>query len=175
MLYVVTFIFDALLAYEISKKIYDVWAMNQIMDQPPYTMEMAFSSPEFWIIIFAGFIAYVIWGLVFDFTMDNYAEMTSNVKTIARIKNEIERIVQKLNNLHAQHAQITNAIVKIDGKIETLRNELEHNVTYNTDQIIQEVNNFFNGWIAYMTLVVKPEDEKENARSVKELAISIFK
>ena len=42
---------------------------------PEYTISMAFQSVNFWMIIFAGFIVYLIWGFVFDFIMESHSKM----------------------------------------------------------------------------------------------------
>src|SRR5690606_33215386 len=87
-LFAVTFIFDAILAYQIEKKIYEI---QKTPDSPPFDLKIAFSSVEFWGIIFAGFIVYIIWGLVFDFIMkeyDNFDKIKSFIRTkIEDIKN----------------------------------------------------------------------------------------
>ena len=68
-LYIVTFIFDCILAYQIEKKIYD---FEKTLNSPPFDLPIAFRKVEFWGIIFAGFVVYIIWGLVFDFIMKEY-------------------------------------------------------------------------------------------------------
>jgi hypothetical protein len=81
-LFIVTFIFDSILAYQIERKIYD---FDKTLTSPPFDLKIAFSSVEFWGIIFAGFVVYIIWGLIFDFTMkeyDNIDKIESNPKTL---------------------------------------------------------------------------------------------
>jgi len=80
LLLIVTFIFDVILAYEIEKKIYDV---EKTFDSLPFDLKIAFTKNQFWEIIFAGFIVYIIWGLVFDFVMKEHREKD-------KIKNEQE-------------------------------------------------------------------------------------
>ncbi|MEI7486911.1 MAG: beta-carotene 15,15'-monooxygenase [Chryseobacterium sp.] len=79
-LFVVTFIFDAILAYEIESKLYE---LNKTFESPPFDLKIAFTKNQFWGIIFAGFIVYIIWGLVFDFVMKEHREKD-------KIKNEQE-------------------------------------------------------------------------------------
>ena len=67
-LYLLTFLFDGLLAYQIEKKIYE---FNKTITSEPYDLKIAVTEAEFWMIIFAGFVVYIIWGLVFDFVMKN--------------------------------------------------------------------------------------------------------
>lgn len=167
-LYVVTFIFDALLAYEISEKMYNYWTINQLTECPPYSIKMATVSATFWIIIFAGFIAYVIWGLVFDFTIDSYEEKSSNSKTIKRIQNEINNISNKIEEKKLEISKIKNDNISIDGEIKALQHQIDSTFSYDSNEIKKEINNFFNGWIAYMSLAGKTNDEKAEATKVKD-------
>ena len=70
MLFVVTFLFDAILAYLIDEKIYN---LNKRFEDPEFSLGYAIQDPSFWVIIFAGFVSYIIWGLVFDFVMKEEA------------------------------------------------------------------------------------------------------
>lgn len=87
-LYIITFIFDSLLAFLITKNAYTWEAASSLGDLPPYTVSLALSRPDFWVVIFAGFVAYVIWGLVFDSTMDSYEDITTNSREIREQKNK---------------------------------------------------------------------------------------
>ena len=165
-IYAVTFVFDALLAYEISKKIYDIEILTKLGDFPEYTVEMAFQSPEFWIIIFAGFIAYVIWGLVFDFTMGAYADSISNKSHIEQLKKEIERKEIQLNAIKNRIQLIEQGITEINNDICNLNSRISNTVSINWDVIKQELNNFYQGWLGYMTLVNKSDIEIAKSKEV---------
>ena len=67
-LVVVTFIFDFIIAYAIVKEIYNIMIGGLFQEMPPMDIAMAFKEVNFWIIIFAGFVVYIIWELVFSFT-----------------------------------------------------------------------------------------------------------
>ena len=84
---IITFIFDALLAFQIEKKIYD---FEKTPSSADFDFQIAFSKPEFWTIIFAGFIVYIIWGLVFDFIMKEY-ENFDKIKSFIRTHKENRR------------------------------------------------------------------------------------
>ncbi|OPB52762.1 beta-carotene 15,15'-monooxygenase, partial [Elizabethkingia anophelis] len=68
-LFLITFTFDVILAYQIDEKIYKI---GKTTESPDFNIKYAFISPSFWGIIFAGFIVYIIWGLVFDFIMKEH-------------------------------------------------------------------------------------------------------
>ena len=59
-LVLVTFVFDAILAYEITEKIYNIKAENSFQEMPEYNFDLAFQDVNFWLIIFAGFVVYLI-------------------------------------------------------------------------------------------------------------------
>ena len=167
MLYIVTFVFDALLAFEISEKMY-----IPTLDAPNYLMSMAFESPNFWVIIFAGFIAYVIWGLVFDFTMDSYAEMTAGLSTkkecnkaIDEIKKQIAVEEQSINSCNA-------AIASKKCDIASLRSKITNGVAYDTNAIKRELNNFFQGWISYMKQIGASSHDISDARAQLDAVIA---
>lgn len=166
-LYVITFIFDALLAFEISEKMY-----NPTLDAPNYTMSMAFESPNFWVIIFAGFIAYVIWGLVFDFTMDSYAEMAEGATTIKECEKSIEDLNKQIDQEQESINQNESKIDSLKKEIANLNAKIANEFVYDTNGIKKDLNSFFQGWISYMTQIGAKNHEISNARSQLDTVIS---
>lgn len=167
-LYVVTFIFDALLAFSISKKMYDAWVLNQMGEYPPYSWKLAFGEADFWIIIFSGFIAYVIWGLVFDFTMDSYSEKTENKNLIVRLNKDIDALKGKINQSKERQQTSNQMITQRKSEIRGVEYELEMGVAIDVLKIQKEINNFMSGWLAYMSLMAMPQSEQEEAKRVSE-------
>src|SRR5690554_4195773 len=94
-LFAVTFVFDALLAYYIDQKIFDL----EKMPGEEYNLEIAYQSAGFWIIIFAGFVVYIIWGLVFDFVMKEHENMDKIAVFIKGKKKEREILKDKVTEL----------------------------------------------------------------------------
>jgi predicted nucleic acid-binding Zn-ribbon protein len=123
-LLLITFLFDALLAYQIEKKIYD---FNKTLNSPPYDLKIALTEAEFWMIIFAGFVVYIIWGLVFDFIMKEY-ENIDKIKVF--IKNKKEEIIN-----------LKNSKVTIDKKIEDFRHKMTE-VNGKISEIQAQINGF---------------------------------
>jgi len=137
-LFITTFLFDALLAYQIEKKIYE---FNKTLDSAPYNLEIALEQAEFWMIIFAGFVVYVIWGLVFDFVMKEYENM-DKIRVFIRAKKEqlvnLEFLksenTDKINDFK-QKVVSTNGIIsqlqsKIDGFIFPIKEYLHYHNQY---------------------------------------------
>ncbi|CAM4255123.1 beta-carotene 15,15'-monooxygenase [Zobellia nedashkovskayae] len=91
LLFITTFIFDALLAYLIDEKLYN---LNKTFEDPDFSIAVAFSSPSFWVIIFAGFVSYIIWGLVFDIVMKEHADKDKIENYISSLESEIKNLLQ---------------------------------------------------------------------------------
>lgn len=161
LLYFITFCFDALLAFEISQKMF-----IPSPTEPVYTMEMAINSPNFWVIIFAGFIAYIIWGLVFDFTMESYEEMTNGSTTIKRFEQEIIALQNQIRQLDVKIGEKDTAITSLQNEIARLEHSLRSSTWYDITIIKNCLNEFFGGWLGYMTLVGKTESEKNEATAI---------
>lgn len=138
-LYAITFIFDAILAYQIEMKIYNI---ERTPDSPIFDTSIAFTKVEFWGIIFAGFVVYIIWGLVFDFIMkeyDNFDKIKSFIRSRREnIKNcelNITKLISKLN-------PIKEEISGIEGKIDDLQRTIDgfifsnkHYLTYHAEYV----------------------------------------
>jgi|TARA_R110000744_G_scaffold295735_1_gene405757 hypothetical protein len=94
LLFITTFIFDALLAYLIDEKLYN---LNKTFEDPEFSLSVAFSSPSFWVIIFAGFVSYIIWGLVFDIVMKEHADKDKIENYVKSLEDEIKNLIQTVN------------------------------------------------------------------------------
>jgi hypothetical protein len=156
-LYLLTFLFDALLAYQIEKKIYE---FNKTLDSLPYNLQIAIGEAEFWMIIFAGFVVYVIWGLVFDFVMKEY-ENLDEINVFIRGKQDkmADLLIEKSENKDKviefrQKVVVTNGIIselqtKIDGFVFPVKEYLLYH------------NQYKEGWYqAIGTEIALPHTEK---------------
>jgi len=141
-LFIVTFLFDGLLAYQIEKKIYD---FNKTPDSLPYNLKIALGEAEFWMIIFAGFVVYIIWGLVFDLTMKEH-------ENLDKIKGHIRTQLEEIKRLEISKTEIAEEIntlrkrtVEISGKIEELQAVVDGFVI-NLKEYLLYHNQYKEGW-----------------------------
>jgi uncharacterized protein YlxW (UPF0749 family) len=125
-LVVVTFIFDFIIAYAIVKEIYNIKIGGLFQDMPPMDISMAFQEVNFWIIIFAGFVVYIIWGLVFDFTMKEYEKMDkvryaikNEEQKLPDYKTECKRLKEKISNLQTEKSSNQGEIDKLKIQLES--------------------------------------------------------
>jgi hypothetical protein len=160
-LILVTFIFDVIIAFEICEKIYNIKKNNSFQDIPDYTFGIAFQSINFWLIIFAGFVVYIIWGLVFDFTIEAH-EKQDKVRIVIEqkeleIKNtdeEIEKLNAVLNQLEETKAKNTTEIKRLD--------QLIDHTTIIPKEFEIYLFHFMKGWIHWMEA-----NQKMNERMIE--------
>lgn len=156
-LYLLTFSFDALLAYQIEKKIYD---FNKTLNSPPYNLRIALGEAEFWMIIFAGFVVYVIWGLVFDYVMKEYENM-DKIRMFVRAKREELMHLEKTRNENIEKIkEFKQQLATILGKIATLQAKIDGFV-FPVKEYLNYHNQYREGWYqAINTELALPHKEK---------------
>lgn len=145
----VTFFFDCIIAYKIGKFLYDIEGLWKEQSEL-YSFNMAIGDINTWAVIFCGFIAYIIWGIVFDMAMTAYSKLDLN-------REEIKAIDKKIQNIKDDNAQINDQIAEFNKQISNCKNsvsslmaKLSNNVHINFNVIRQEMTNFYNGWITQM-------------------------
>jgi hypothetical protein len=166
-LVITTFIFDFIIAYEIVEKIYEIKRGGSFEQMPEMTIGMAVQQINFWLIIFAGFVVYIIWGFVFDLVMQEHAKLDKVRHAIrtreAKIKDyktECKKIKEEISSLEKQKSSN-------DGEIHKHQVELENPIIYFND-VKEDINNFFTGWLNYMTGAGKQEPEIVLCTSIKD-------
>jgi len=164
-LVLVTFIFDSIIAYEITKKIYDALALNSLNELPEYKISMAFQDVNFWLIIFAGFVVYIVWGMVLSFVSDGYKEfdnvrsaIINRRKKILELKNDIGTFKPEINDLK-------NEIIKLDSDIKNIDSTIG-GIPFNRKEFERIVNEFVAGWMRYLAKSKEPESRLREAELV---------
>jgi hypothetical protein len=157
-LFTITFLFDGLLAYIIEKKIYD---FNKTPDSPAYNLKIALEQAEFWMIIFAGFVVYIIWGLVFDFVMKEHENM-DKIRVFIRGKKEelinLEKI--KLENSNKIN-DFKQKVISINGTIRELQSKIDGFI-FPVKEYLNYHHQYKEGWYqAIGTEIALPYREKE--------------
>lgn len=146
---VVTFFFDFIIAYEIVKKIYDLQALNSLEDLPAYHFSMAFSDINFWLIIFAGFVTYLIWGLLFEKFMTDNRKRDHAGEQVRIRQREIEERQKEIRSLEAE---ADGLMKQVHGK-EKERSQAEaelNSVFFRPREVEYVVFHFMSGWMQYI-------------------------
>ena len=167
-LYLITFLFDCFLAYKISASMYEVLKAGSLEDSPSYTLSMASGNVDFWIVIFCGFVAYIIWGLVFSFVMKNYEDLHKNTSVINQINSNIQDLSNQIAKLKTNTTTLKNEIAKLKGEVKKIENSLSQGIVIDWNEIKTALSAFNQGWIAFMTLQNMPATEIEEVSNIYE-------
>ena len=123
-LFIITFVFDAILAYQIDEKLNN---LTRNIDSPEFNINIAFKDVNFWAIIFAGFVVYIIFGLVFDFVMKEYNERDKVKMVMRKIESKIDTEEKKIDieekkidEIKKEIRSLKEKIAKNEGRIEEL-------------------------------------------------------
>ncbi len=149
-LIVVTFIFDAILAYEITEKLYELKRAGSFETMPEYNLSMAIGSVAFWVIIFSGFLVYLIWGLVFDFTMASYQGMNKVAVKVNALRSTQRIHRQEIDMERSKLSEIEGNKRNIELQLTDWRNKLG-TVVFDKINLALEIANFFSGWLIYVS------------------------
>jgi len=148
-----TLIFDVLLAFFVEKKL---WQLNVIDENAKFGFNEAIQSQEFWLIIFLGFIAYLIWGFIFDFVMEEHKEK-DKVKNAIRKRHEqivihkehIQDNVTKIDELKEFIRSVKEQISDARGRIETLQRIIDGTIIPTAEYKLYATE-YMQGWLTFM-------------------------
>lgn len=164
MLVLVTFLFDAILAFEITEKIYNIKKENSFEKIADYTTAMAIANYGFWLIIFAGFVVYLIWGFVFDFIMDAYGKMDKVRVAVQEKTKQIDLAESELKDLEVQIDKMNHSIAEHKKEMNKLQAILNSCVV--PKEFEQDIYQFMTGWLSWMKGSGKSQDELNEAEAV---------
>lgn len=149
----ITLLFDVLLAFFVEKKL---WELNVVDEGAKFGFKEAMQSQEFWLIIFLGFIAYLIWGFIFDFVMEEHKEKD-------KIKNEVRKRQEQIT-IHREQVKENNAfsdeqkgfirgikeqIAKAKGRIEELQRIVDGTIIPSKEYKLY-ASEYMQGWLTFM-------------------------
>lgn len=173
-LYAFTLIFDGFLAYEIVKKIYESQIMVGIGENIPWSgLGMAMANGAFWIILFAGFSMYIIWGLLLRYLLDEYYKIIPARVAMRHRKAQIKRLREEIGSLKQEAAiranamrqealkveqqhigKLNNDIEKNEKQLRDLRANLKNDLAksgFSYHDMQNRIVPFFTGWCQYIT------------------------
>jgi hypothetical protein len=138
---------DGLLAAKIQQNIKEVKGLMGIVEKAAW-----FESMNFWLVIVFGYVAYMVWGLIFHLFRKERAgrnPVHSANFAIQNLKREIKVIREEIR----QHRIEVNTI---NTTLEGYRQELEHMKKQLTqslqdpDLLLHRLYQFYSGWLRYL-------------------------
>ena len=175
LLIVVAFIFDSLLSFEICEKIYNLNSMMSLDSLPAYSIPLAVHDPRFWVIIFLGFISYLIWGFVFSYFVKAWENLDLNQIRKTELVNKIVMLQEELKAEESNGTNLRNQISTIGTNILEIDTQMSVSTRYDLAKIRLELHNFFAGWQTYLAALHCSEAEKQEATKLFNKVIETIK
>ncbi len=156
-----TFLFDYIIAYEIVKKIHDLQALNNPEIDATYRFNDAVSDPNFWLIIFAGFVTYLIWGFLFDRLMHDTRKMDHAGEQIRVRKKDILVLDKEIAVQEKQSDVLKQQVFEKQKEIRELEEDLK--ATFIRPREFEYiVYQFASGWMQYIEGGMMGEQAEKN-------------
>jgi hypothetical protein len=153
LLLLITFVFDAILAYQIEEKIYE---LTKTFNTPEFNIPIAFCKIQFWGIIFAGFVVYLIWGVVFDFIMKEHREKDKIKHEQLRRKKDIQIHQDRISDIEIQKAKLIEELNKFktdsvaaQERVKALQHIIDA-VIIPTKEYVLYASEYMQGWITFI-------------------------
>ncbi|HEV7330443.1 MAG TPA: hypothetical protein VGN63_05330 [Flavisolibacter sp.] len=161
LLILVTLGFDYIIAYEIVQKVYELKAAASLQELPPYRFENAISDMNFWLIMFAGFVTYLIWGFLFDKMMEEYEKFDVLKVQIKIREGEIKELQKELKVQEAQIDELKHKIAETEKQIKTTEEDLSATF-FKAKEFEHIIYQFTSGWMQFVEGGLIANEEKKN-------------
>ncbi len=163
LLMLVTFVFDGILAFEITNKIQKIQALNNFQEASDLTIKDAFNDVNFWLIIFAGFVVYVIWGFVFSFVMEGHSSINLINKKIQKKQEEKKVVEDSIKVFNEEVNKLNYLIGENNTHCEKLQTILDQTTIIKPKEIENNIVQFLDGWLEWLASDRRNEVEKGEA------------
>ena len=163
-LLILTFTFDAILAYLIAQHMFLVTAGIGAV----FNLQTAFLEPDFWIIIFCGFLVYVVWGHIFGFVMKEHELKDRITMRINALREQIVKLENRKQENQTTIKDYQNDITRLNGEIIDLEAQINGVIIPHSEYEVYHAE-FTNGW--FMGIAALPISDQRKDQILAECQI----
>ena len=160
--------FDVLLAHEIIRKVHDIKLMEGLVHEE-WKSGMLFTSPEFYLIITAGFAIYMIWGFLLGFVLEQNSMRKPLVVALRRKQQHMETLQRDIDEATARADDLSKQIKSHDAEIQRLETLLNNYAYFDFQRFIECISSFTVGWTSFLGSEISP-DMDQRIQEVKDFA-----
>jgi hypothetical protein len=170
-----TFIADALIGYSITKGVYQS-DYSKGLHNKEWELGFAFTDVNFYIILFLGFVVYLIWGGLLHFVLNKNKEI-SEPERIKSLKSQINDFLDEISKIKSIITVFRNDIsdlVNQKSMVEVEINRINSNKLVDPSGLRDYVGQFSNGLNDYISSKYKLQEDigkmiMDQCRVIKEL------
>ena len=145
----VTFLFDFLLAYEIVYQIHRIRVLTG-ETQADFSIGVLVQTPEFYIILLAGFVVYLIWGLILRVVLEGIEKFRPARVAERTIRHAITAIEATMTRLDDELRGAHREIVRQESDLKALEHKRSPRELRN-NEFRRHLEEFMQGWLTYIT------------------------
>ncbi len=161
-----TFIVDAIMGYKISEALHNI-QLSRGQTSELWHFKMVFSDINFYLVLMLGFVVYLIWGALLNYTLTKYSEMQPKKalelvlenldRRIGEQRDELLEMMSKISNTRSQIASLDNEIEQKTKDAIGYRNGV---IPVDTSKLRSIVGQFMQGWFGYITFMFNNDENK---------------
>lgn len=155
-----TFIADALIGYSVTKGVYQSEYSKGLHDKE-WELGFAFTDVNFYIILFLGFVVYLIWGGLLHFVLNKSKEMSEpeRIKSLNSVKQDF---LSEISDINSKITSLRNLISDLNSQKSTVENDIDKinsKKLVDFDGLQDYVGQFCNGLNDYITSKHKLQED----------------
>lgn len=156
---------DIIIAYKITEGIYEAKFLTGLTEAT-WKFSMVWEDVNFYLVILAGFAAYIIWGILLNYVIEENKNRRYVRGAKKRRQDEIKNLeleIKKSESLINENENTTNTNEAEIGKLERL---LKAQII-SLDDLFSKLDTYFNGWSGYIHGLFMDDDHPEATRKMK--------
>lgn len=150
--YLFPLVVDGMLAYKIESNIYESKVMTGLAN-PNMPWVEHFYSINFWLVIAFGYVAYFVWGQLWNaWTIERLKKDAGKMSylQIQNIKEKTSQSEELIEKYKVSKNDLKSEIEKFNKDIEQIKINMNY-VVYSRQDLSRKLNTFFDGWLKYIT------------------------
>ena len=159
----VALVFDCLIAYQISAKLFQAAVLTGLASGE-FSMGRAIADVNFWSVILAGFVVYLVWTFVLGFLMGEMRNRASRRRTIHE---RLRRIEDVRTEIRQHEARREDEIRQKETELQDNRVEIARLQTQADGRVVRwpvvedRIETFVRGWLDYVIRVTESSGEQK--------------
>ncbi len=173
----IALVFDCLLAYQISAKLFQAAVLTGLATGE-FSMRLAVMDVNFWSVILAGFVVYLVWTFVLGFLMREMRGRASRRRTVHERRRRIEDVQAEIRQHQARRE---DEIRRKERELQDNRVEIARLQTQADGRVVRwpivedRIETFVRGWLDYVIGVTdSPAEQKAKVEEVR-AAVDAYK
>lgn len=150
------FLADVAIAYKITQEIYEAKFIIGVVDRE-WEPSMIFNDVNFYLVLVAGFAAYIIWSILLDYVVEEYDNSQPIIAAKRNRLKRIEELKQDIEKIDADNKKFQNEIESNQDEID----KLKKSGIINWEDLSTDLDMYMKGWYQYIENISSNKNDPE--------------